>query len=195
MAHSTALMAQPARRAFLRSALAASALAGLTACTVTTNNGVTTVTLKVREVVTDTNVAITIIKTALGFTGIPAAIVTAVTTVLSTVSTALNAFESSAGDSVTLTFDTSNVPSALTTLIADLNTASATITSAATAEDAALSSALATKIAAISSDVANVAAILQSIISVTLSAPQGPSQAQRRAAQIQEIAARHGMSR
>lgn len=183
------------RRALLRSSALVGA-AALAACSLHTVNGVTTITIDVDEVVTDTSVALAVIKTGLGFTGIPAGVVTIINGAISLVQTGLTSFKAQAGSSLTLTFDSTSVPAALTSLISDIKTASANIAAVAKSEGNALSSSTAAQVSSISSDVGNIAAILESIIGMAVGARLGDVAAAQtgRMIQIDAIKARHGIA-
>ncbi len=166
----------------------------LSACTVTTSGGVTTITLNVSEVVTDTDVALAIAKTVLGFTGIPAGVVSIVNAGIATIQAGLSGFQQAAGSSLVLTFDRSSPPAALMSLIGDLRTVSANISAVAQSEGAAISSSVLAQVQTISADVANIGAILESIVSAAAAAPLGKTAAQGRAIQIDAIKARNGVA-
>lgn len=177
------------RRALFRGAAGLAGVAALGACTITTTNGVTTVTVNVKTVVSDVNVALGVAKTAMGFVGIPSTVVTVVDAGIATINGALSAFQNSAGDSLTLTFNSNSVPDALTSLIADMNVVAKNIS----ATTSALSSDLASKVSSVASDVANVASILESLIAAVVSARIGMTADQAREMQILAIKARHGL--
>lgn len=186
-------MHHPSRRSFLRGSAALLAGTTLAACTVTASGGVTTITLNVSEVLTDTNVALAVVKTALGFTGVPAAVVTAVNDGITLIQAGLSGFQQAAGSSLVLTFDGSSPPAALVSLIGDLRTVAANIAAVAQSEGTTLSSSVLTQVQTISTDVANIGAILESIISVTAAVSTGAatSALAQRAARIDAIRARY----
>lgn len=188
-------MRHSSRRSFLCGSAALLAGTALAACTATTSNGVTTITIDVDEVVTDVGVALSIGQTALGFSGVPAGIVSVVNQGVAIIKTGLSAFQASAGSSLSLTFDRSSPPAALTSLIADLRTGAANIAAVAESEGTALSSALLGKVGSVSADIGNIASILQAIIGTAATVQVGAAMAatQQRAAQIDVIKARHGL--
>lgn len=186
-------MADFSRRSLLRALAAGSALAGLAACTVTTTNGMTTITLNVAEFAYDANIALSVVKTALGFAPIPATIVTIVNEAISLLQTGIAAFKTYAGSDISLTFDTTSVPSAIHSLINDVQTVSANISAIATSENAAISSDVMSKVEAVASDVANIASILTSIVSAAVGVGEGVTAAQARVARIEAIKSRHDL--
>ncbi len=188
-------MHHSSRRSFLRGSGALLAGMGLAACAATTSNGVTTITLDVDEVVTDVGIALSIGQTALGFSGVPAGVVSIVNQGVTIIKAGLVAFQSSAGSSLSLTFDRSSPPAALTSLIADLRTVSANIAAVAKSEGAALSSALLGKVSSVSTDIGNIASILEAIVGTVATAQVGTlmTDYQRRAVQVDAIKARHGL--
>ncbi|MBM9401530.1 hypothetical protein JUN65_08015 [Gluconacetobacter azotocaptans] len=188
-------MTHLSRRAILRGATALAGASALGACAVSTNGNVTTITVDVDEVVTDTNVALAVIKTGLGFTGIPAGVVTIINGTIGLIQTGLTSFKATAGSSLSLTFDSTSVPAAFTSLIADIKTAAANIAAVAQSEGDALSSSTAAQVSSISSDVGNIAAILESIIGTAVGARLGAAASAQtgRLIQIDAIKARHGL--
>ncbi|GBQ28456.1 hypothetical protein AA12717_2958 [Gluconacetobacter sacchari DSM 12717] len=188
-------MRNSSRRSFLRGSAALLAGTALAACTAATSNGVTTITIDVDEVVTDVGIALSIGQTTLGFSGVPAGVVSVVNQGVAIIKTGLAAFQDSAGSSLSLTFDRSSPPAALTSLITDLRTVAANIAAVAESEGAALSSALLVKVSSISGDIGNIASILQAIVGTVATVQIGAAMAasQQRAAQIDAIKARHGL--
>ena len=170
--------------------LGAAALAG---CAVSTVNGVTTIKLNVSEVVSDTDIAMDVAKTALGFTGVPAGVVTIVNDGVTLIQTGLTAFKNSSGSSLTLTFDCTSVPAAFTSLIKDIRTVAANISAVAKSEGTNISSAVLSKVSTVSADVGNVADILESIVSVVSDASRVGAE-QSRTLRLNAIKARHGLA-
>ena len=186
-------MADFSRRSLLRALGAGSALAGLAACTLTTTHGVTTITLNVAEFAYDANIALSVVKTALGFAPIPATIVTVVNEAISLLQTGITAFKTYAGSDISLTFDTRNVPAAIQSLIHDVQTVSANLSAVAASESAAMNSGLMSKVEAVAADIANIASILASIVTVTMGAGEGMTAANARMTRIEAIKSRHGL--
>lgn len=182
------------RRSFLRNAGFLACSTALGACSIATSNGVTTVTLNVNEVVADTNIALTIAQTGLGFVGLPTNIGTVVSEGITIIQNGLTAFKKASGGSVSLTFDKTSVPAAFTSLIADLQTASSNISAVAAQEKSALGDALSAKIVTISADIANVASVLQSILSAAVGTDVfGQTPEMRRAIRMEAIKTRYGL--
>ena len=185
------------RRKLLRSIPAAAAGVAVAGCTVSTLNGVTTISVKNAVVENYTDVGIEVLKAALGFTGVPAAIVTVVDTGISVVQAALAAYIKTAGTTTVLTFNSTSVPAALTSLISDLSTVASDISAAAAAEKSNLSADLTTKITQVASDVATAGSVIESMISAITSAPLSagavPAE-ERRQFVIDGIKARYGIN-
>ncbi|MDE1905106.1 MAG: hypothetical protein KGH75_01465 [Rhodospirillales bacterium] len=109
------------RRNLLRNAAIAAPLGALAACTTSTVNGVSTVTLNVAAVdkwATAFENAATLIA---GLPGIPVAASAAINVVNAAVVADLAAFNAAAGSQVTLTFNGTSIPKAITSLLADGN--------------------------------------------------------------------------
>ncbi|MDE2342903.1 MAG: hypothetical protein KGL63_05840 [Betaproteobacteria bacterium] len=107
------------RRSLLRaSALTFPAIA-LAACTISTVNGVTTLTISVAQVVAWGTAFDNVAKTVAGLPGIPAAVSASATALAITIASNLAAFHKAAGSNVNLTFDRTSVPAVINSLLAD----------------------------------------------------------------------------
>lgn len=183
------------RRKLLRAIPTIAAGAAVTGCTVSTVNGVTTISVKNAVVENYTNVGIEILKDALGFTGLPSGIVTVVDTGISIAQAALAAYVKNAGTATVLTFDRTSVPAALTSIISDFSTIASDIAAAAAAEKSNLSAELMDKVTQVATDVATAGSIIESMISsLTSSSLGGVSAEARRQLIIDSIKARYGIN-
>ncbi|EHH68357.1 twin-arginine translocation signal domain-containing protein [Gluconobacter morbifer] len=190
-------MRNPSRRGFLKAALAGSAVAGLAACgtiSSSTSNGVTTIHIQNAEIISEVDTALDVAKTVLGFTSVPAAIVTAVNTAIALIEQGLAGYTAFAGTTTVLTFDSSSVPSAITSVIADIRQGAAGIAAAVTAEGANLSATLESRINSVATDVADVAGLLTSAVSAVTADRRGASSETSRAVAIEAIRKRHGLA-
>ncbi|CAP57498.1 hypothetical protein [Gluconacetobacter diazotrophicus] len=188
-------MSNLSRRCLLRGASALVGAGALGACTVTTRNGVTTIAINVTEFTADATVALNVVKTVLGFTGVPSAVVTATNAAIAAIEGGLAALKTTAGASVTLTFDSTSVPGAVSSLIADIRLGASDISAAAALEGSAIGTVLAAEISSVSADVARIASLLQGIVTATVGISLAPEDAARdRVARIAAIKMRHGIA-
>lgn len=181
------------RRSLIKNIAVGLGAAALAGCALSTVDGVTTITINVDEVVSDTDIALDIAKTALGFTGVPAGVVSVVNAGVKIIQTGLDTFKSSAGSSLKLTFNGTSVPAAFTSLITDIRTVAANISAVAESEGTAISSSVLAKVSSVSADIGNVADILESIISVVASSNRVGA-AESRTLRLNAIKARHGLA-
>lgn len=135
-------MSTPSRRSFLRSAALVGAMA-LTACTVTTTNGVTTITLDVTKVKNygqaGLNAAATVTSFLSSFPAL-APYALAITAAETALSGALSAFSSAAGSTLTISYNDATWKTRVDSILSDLDTLAAAIESALSGSGAALSS-------------------------------------------------------
>jgi hypothetical protein len=179
-------MSNLSRRTFVGVALAAP----LAACAVSSSNGVTTITVNVAEITSDGNVAVQVLEALLGLSGLPATIVSAITTGVNTIEADVAAVTTGAAGSETYTFNTTSVPAFLSSLVSDVQEAGANL---ANVVNEVVSSSLASQIQSVASDVEAVASVIASIWTNTVSASPTESAAQHRADKIAIIKARHGL--
>lgn len=183
------------RRNLLRGGLLIGAGAALTGCSFSTTNGVTTISVKNAVVENYTDVGLSVLTAALGFTGVPAAVVTVVDDGIAVIKAGLAAYVKNAGSTTTLTFDKNSVPAALTSLINDFSVVASNISAIATAEKSNLSSSLMTKISQVATDVASAGSVIESLISAVTAGPiTGVSAEVRRQLIIDNIKARYGIN-
>lgn len=185
------------RREFLTKVGIGTGALALAGCTITTKDGVTTITMNVAEVVGDTNIALEVVKTVLGFTAVPAGVVSVVDEGISLITAGLTTFKNTAGSTLTLTFDATSVPAAFSSLVADMSTVSKQIAAVAETEAAYIDSTLMAKISSVSADVGTVSSVLSSILttstSTSLRSERVGGEAGRRM-RMDAVKARHGLS-
>lgn len=135
-------MSTLSRRSFLRSSVLAGA-AALTACTVTTTNGVTTVTLDVAKVKNygqaGLNAAATVTSFLSSFPAL-APYALAITAAETALSGALSAFSTAAGSTLTISYNDATWKTRVDSILSDLDTLAAAIESAVAGSGSALSS-------------------------------------------------------
>ncbi len=135
-------MSTLSRRSFLRSAALVGATA-LTACTVTTTNGVTTITLDVTKVKNygqaGLNAAATVTSFLSSFPAL-APYALAITAAETALSGALSAFSSAAGSTLTISYHDATWKTRVDSILSDLDTLAAAIESALAGSGAVLSS-------------------------------------------------------
>lgn len=111
-------------RRVLLAAFPLASVAGLMACTSTTVNGVTTDTLNVASFDADVSAGIklaqAIFANSLVSGALGAATTAAISTIIGDIGTALSGLLTSAGTSATITFDSTSVPAAITSILSDL---------------------------------------------------------------------------
>jgi hypothetical protein len=114
------LATHPTRRIALLSAASLLALAGCSAVTSTTTNGVTTITVNVADVDAWGQAFLNASGLILALPGIAALPVgAAISAVLAVIKTDLAAFDTASGGNVTLTFNATSVPAAIQSVLAD----------------------------------------------------------------------------
>jgi hypothetical protein len=135
-------MSTLSRRSFLRSSALVGATA-LTACTVTTTNGVTTVTLDVAKVKNygqaGLNAAATVTSFLSSFPAL-APYALAITAAETALSGALSAFSTAAGSTLTISYNDATWKTRVDSILSDLDTLAAAIESALAGSGAVLSS-------------------------------------------------------
>ncbi|MCH4094644.1 MAG: hypothetical protein LKE96_10180 [Acetobacter peroxydans] len=135
-------MSTLSRRSFLRSATLVGATA-LTACTVTTTNGVTTITLDVTKVKNygqaGLNAAATVTSFLSSFPAL-APYALAITAAETALSGALSAFSSAAGSTLTISYNDASWKTRVDSILSDLDTLAAAIESALAGSGSVLSS-------------------------------------------------------
>jgi len=107
------------RRSLLRASALVVPAALVAGCTTSTVNGVTTVTLNVAQVTNWGTAFLNCAKFVAGFSGLPAATVTLIDGVISTTEADLTTFETTTSGVVELKFDSTSVPAAVSSLLAD----------------------------------------------------------------------------
>jgi hypothetical protein len=135
-------MSTLSRRSFLRSSVLVGATA-LTACTVTTTNGVTTITLDVTKVKNYGQAGLNAAATVTSFLStIPAlaSYALAITAAETALSGALSAFSSAAGSTLTISYNDASWKTRVDSILSDLDTLAAAIESALAGSGSALSS-------------------------------------------------------
>jgi hypothetical protein len=135
-------MSTLSRRSFLRSAALVGATA-LTACTVTTTNGVTTITLDVAKVKNygqaGLNAAATVTSFLSSFPAL-APYALAITAAETALSGALSAFSTAAGSTLTISYNDASWKTRVDSILSDLDTLAAAIESAIAGSGSVLSS-------------------------------------------------------
>jgi hypothetical protein len=135
-------MSPLSRRSFLRSSVLAGA-AALTACTVTTTNGVTTITLDVAKVKNygqaGLNAAATVTSFLSSFPAL-APYALAITAAETALSGALSAFSTAAGSTLTISYNDATWKTRVDSILSDLDALAAAIESAVAGSGSALSS-------------------------------------------------------
>ena len=135
-------MSTLSRRSFLRSAALVGATA-LTACTVTTTNGVTTITLDVAKVKNygqaGLNAAATVTSFLSSFPAL-APYALAIKAAETALSGALSAFSSAAGSTLTISYNDASWKTRVDSILSDLDTLAAAIESAIAGSGSVLSS-------------------------------------------------------
>ncbi|MFT9015005.1 MAG: hypothetical protein ABF990_04615 [Acetobacter sp.] len=121
------------RRNFLRSSALGLSAAALTACTVATTNGVTTITLNVAKVKNygqaGLNAAATVTSYLSSFPAL-APYALAITAAAKALSVALGAFSTAAGSTLTITYNDATWKTRVDSILTDLDTLAAAIESA-----------------------------------------------------------------
>lgn len=168
------------RRHALASATGLCGLAALSACTTTTANGVTTVTLNVAQVVAWGNALVNganMVASLPGISGLPAAAPVAAIGAL--IANDLAAFAAASGGAVTLSFNSTSVPSAVASLEADVNSLLVTAQKTVTGVAATYLSTAQTYINAIETVVSLIQAATASVpmLAKAGAAPMGEAQA------------------
>lgn len=135
-------MSTLSRRGFLRSSALMGAMA-LTACTVTTTHGVTTITLDVARVKNYGQAGLNAAATVTSFLSafpVLAPYALAITVAEKALSGALSAFSSAAGSTLSISYNDATWKTRVDSILSDLDTLSAAIESAIAGSGAALSS-------------------------------------------------------
>ncbi|GAN86234.1 hypothetical protein [Komagataeibacter intermedius] len=132
------------RRSLLRAGAGTLAAGLLAACTVTKSGTTTTVTLNVAEVVDYSNAILSFASTAINVSFVASAMGTAnlalANTVITSLKSALAAFQSAAGSSASVTYDSASVKAAFDSILADVEKVDTLIISTITGTAANLSS-------------------------------------------------------
>lgn len=150
------------RRSFLRNAAAGTAAIGLSACTVATSNGVTTITLDVTKVKNYGQAGLNAAATVTSYLSTFPALTTymaAITAAEVALSGALSAFSSAAGSTLTISYDDASWKTRVDSILTDLSTVAGAIQSAISAAGSMLSGTVQT-------DAKVALSALQTIISV-----------------------------
>lgn len=188
-------MSKNLSRRFMLSGLPMAGATLLAGCSFSTTKGVTKIIVDNAEVESYASVAVSVLKAALGFTGIPSVVVTAVDEGITILQAGIAAYVKSAGASTTLTFDKNSVPAALTSLINDFSTVAANISAVAVSEKSNLSTDLMSKISQVASDIASAGGVIDSLISaLTSSSLAGTSAEVRGRLIIDNMKLRYGIN-
>lgn len=135
-------MSKISRRSFMRTTTACSLAALLTACTVTTQNGVTTITLDVTKIKNygqaGLNAAATVGSFLAGFPAL-APYAAAIELADTALSGALTAFSTAAGSTLVITYNDASWKTRIDSLLTDLNKVGASIESAISGSGSVLS--------------------------------------------------------
>lgn len=127
----------PSRRGFLKAAAGIAGVTALAGCTVTKNGSVTTVTLNTQEVLNYGESIISFAKAGVGITFVSAALGTSGIAIadaaISTLDTALTAFNKAANGKATVTFDDSSVKAAFESIVNSADTINSYIVATITA--------------------------------------------------------------
>lgn len=129
-------MQNPTRRAFLRGSSALVVGAALTACTVTKNGEVTTLTLNVAAIKDYGQAGLNAVSTILSIAALASAIgaptVAIITAGDTALGAALNAFSSAAGSTLTITYDDTDWKSRVDSVLSALGTVESDLSAAIT---------------------------------------------------------------
>lgn len=171
MADLNSCMTRPTRRGFLKAALAGTTIGALGACTVTKNGNTTTITVNVAKVKAYGQAGINAVSTVLSITAVASAIGTPTIAVIETASTALSAsltaFASAAGSSVTVSYDSTSIKSAVNSVLADLQTVASDLSSAITGASSTVSSSILSDANTALSALKTVVSVFEGLLGVT----------------------------
>ncbi|WP_241694433.1 hypothetical protein [Komagataeibacter melomenusus] len=138
-------MHNPTRRAFLRCSSALVAGAALTACTITKNGNVTTLTLNVAAIKDYGQAGLNAVSTILSIAALASAIGAPTVAIINAGDTALdaalNAFSSAAGSTLTITYDDTNWKSRVDSVLSALGTVKKDLSAAITGVETKVASA------------------------------------------------------
>ena len=164
------------RRNVLRGLVAGTAIGALGACTVSKSGNVTTITLNVAKVKAYGTAGINAVSTVLSIAAVASAIGTPTVAIIEAAAAALEAsltaFSSAAGSSVTVTYDSTSIKTAVNSVLADLQTVSSNLSAAVTgAETKVTSSVLSDAVTAINA-LKTVVSVFEGVLGVvSLSEP------------------------
>lgn len=162
-------MSTLSRRSFLRSAALVGATA-LTACTVTTTNGVTTITLDVTKVKNygqaGLNAAATVTSFLSSFPAL-APYALAITAAETALSGALSAFSSAAGSTLTISYNDATWKTRVDSILSDLDTLAAAIESALAGSGSVLSSSVLSNARTAYSALATLISVFKALLGVS----------------------------
>ena len=162
-------MSTLSRRSFLRSSALVGATA-LTACTVTTTNGVTTITLDVTTVKNygqaGLNAAATVTSFLSSFPAL-APYALAITAAETALSGALSAFSSAAGSTLTISYNDATWKTRVDSILSDLDTLAAAIESALSGSGAVLSSSVLSNARTAYSALATLISVFKALLGVS----------------------------
>ncbi|GBQ52302.1 hypothetical protein ACM0P6_02735 [Komagataeibacter sucrofermentans] len=137
-------MQNPTRRAFLRGSSALVAGVALTACTVTKNGDVTTLTLNVAAIKDYGQAGLNAVSTILSIAALASAIGAPTVAIINAGDTALgaalNAFSSAVGSTLTITYDDTNWKSRVDSVLSALGTVESDLSAAITGVETRIAS-------------------------------------------------------
>ncbi|MBB3884968.1 hypothetical protein, partial [Acetobacter oeni] len=158
------------RRNFLRNATALAGIAGLAACTATTTNGVTTITLNVTKVKDYGQAGLNAAATVAGFLAAYPALapyMTAITAAEVALSGALSAFSDAAGTTLTISYDDATWKTRVDSILSDLNTVDTAIAAGISGGGSKLSSAVQTDAQTALSALKTIISVFEGLIGVS----------------------------
>lgn len=154
--------------------------AGLAACTTTTTNGVTTVTINTKTVDSYAQVGISAVATMLSIAAVASVIGAPAIVIINAASTALagtlKALDTATSGSLTFTYDGTGAKAAFDSVLADVGTVLTDMQESVAPIEAKLSSADASTVATVINAVATAYNLLQSLIS-SVSSVKAPATA------------------
>ncbi|WP_264813095.1 twin-arginine translocation signal domain-containing protein, partial [Acetobacter oeni] len=158
------------RRNFLRNATVLAGIAGLAACTATTTNGVTTITLNVTKVKDYGQAGLNAAATVAGFLAAYPALspyMAAITVADTALSGALTAFSDAAGSTLTITYNNADWKTRVDSILSDLNTVATQIAAAISGGGAVLGTTIQTDAQTALSALKTIISVFEGLIGVS----------------------------
>ncbi|MFT8587381.1 hypothetical protein [Acetobacter papayae] len=165
------------RRALLRSSVLAG-MAMLAACTVTTTNGVTTITLDVTKVKNYGQAGLNAAATVTSFLSTFPAMAPyalAITAAETALSGALSAFSSAAGSTLTISYDDASWKTRVDSILTDLDTLAAAIESAIAGSGSTLSTSVIADAKTAYNALATIISVFKALLGVSSAVRNGPT--------------------